>query len=365
MMRLGILGGGQLARMLALAAYPLGIRTCCLDPSPNACAGDVTLVITGELTDRTALQCLLSQVDIVTYETENIPVSCAQAVAAVRPLYPSVAVLQMAQDRLYEKTFFQSLGIPTARFADITSLTALEAVAAEFGFPAILKTRRMGYDGKGQVFIKTAADIPHAWDTLSAHSALILEAFVAFDQEVSLISVRNAQGDIRFYPLTLNQHQLGILHSSEAPFQHPGLQRQAQDYATAILEKLEYVGVLAIEFFNVAQQLVANEMAPRVHNSGHWTIEGTQTSQFENHLRAVWGLPLGSTEPTGHALMINCIGTMPPPQAYLHLPGVHYHSYGKSPRPGRKLGHITLVDADKKRYCATSINVRANGSGME
>lgn len=348
-MKLGILGGGQLARMLALAAYPLGIRTLCIDPSPEACARDVTEVITAEFTDETALQQLSAAVDLVTFETENIPLSCANFMAKNRPLFPNADALAVAQDRLHEKTCFQSLQIPTPRFANVSSEAELAAAVNDLGLPAVLKTRRMGYDGKGQMLLKTTADTAQAWAHLK-NSALILEEFIKFEYEVSLISVRNKSGDIHFYPLVRNHHVHGILRTSTAPFNHIELQKQAEKHARRILEKLNYVGILTIEFFYDGQQLLANEMAPRVHNSGHWTIEGAQTSQFENHLRAIFDLPLGSTQTTGQSFMINCIGEMPPLESCLTIAGAHYHTYGKSPRPGRKLGHITLVDADPESY---------------
>ena len=350
---IGILGGGQLARMLTLAAYPLGIHTLCIDPSPEACARDVTQVITAPLTEETALSQFLSKVELVTYETENIPLSCATLVEQTHSLYPSAHTLKIAQDRLHEKTFFQSLQIPTPAFAAISNQAQLKQAAAELGLPAVLKTRRMGYDGKGQIVIKTSAELDAAWGQLTdgqSPANYILEQFIAFEYELSLIAVRNRDGEIRFYPLARNHHTHGILRWSEAPFIHLDLLEQAQNYMVKVLKKLAYVGVLTIEFFYDGKQLIANEMAPRVHNSGHWTIEGAQTSQFENHLRAILNWPLGSTATTGHCFMLNCIGEMASPQTFLSIRGVHYHSYEKSPRPGRKLGHITLVEADPKQY---------------
>lgn len=357
-MRLGILGGGQLARMLALAAYPLGIQTLCLDPSPEACASQVAPVITADWHDETALQKLVSAVDVITYETENIPLACAHFAAKTQTLSPSAEVLRIAQDRLQEKTFFQSLHIPTPQFASISSADELHTAAQRLGFPAVLKTTRMGYDGKGQQVLKTPADMSPAWSNLK-NSTLILEKFVNFEYEVSLIAVRNRQGEIRFYPLVRNQHQQGILRWSEAPFDQAELQTQAEQYAQRILETLNYVGVLTIEFFYDGQQLIANEMAPRVHNSGHWTIEGAQTSQFENHLRAIFNLPLGSTAVTGFAFMLNGIGCLPAISSCLEIPGVHFHTYGKTPRPNRKIGHITLVDADANQFQQNKKNLCA------
>jgi 5-(carboxyamino)imidazole ribonucleotide synthase len=347
-MKLGILGGGQLARMLALAAYPLGIRTICIDPDPLACAREVTEVIQANFTDHSSLQKLLTEADVFTYETENIPLTCAEQVAVSRPLYPSVETLRIAQDRLHEKTFFQSLKILTPKFIAVDSEAALEQATAKLGFPAILKTRRMGYDGKGQFILKSSDSIAQAWATLN-NSELILEEFVPFEFETSLISVRNSSGEIAFYPLVRNRHEQGILRESETPFVNT-LQKQAEQYATRILENLNYIGVLAIEFFYDGQQLLANEMAPRVHNSGHWTIEGAQTSQFENHLRAIFNLPLGDVTVTHPVYMLNCIGEMPSIQSCLAISGAHYHTYGKAPKPNRKLGHVTLVNPNSENF---------------
>lgn len=343
MKRLGILGGGQLARMLALAAYPLGIETLCLDPNPEACAGQVTKIIQGNLNDKSVLTQFLEQVDLITYETENIPLAAAQWVAQTRPLLPCAKILEIAQDRLKEKSFFQALQIPTARFAAVSSEEDLKKAIADIGLPTVLKTRRLGYDGKGQYIIESESDISKAWSQLQ-NQELILEQFIHFDFEVSLIGVRSQQGEIRYYPLIKNHHRQGILQSSQAPFNHPDLEKQAQYYMEQILLELSYVGVLTVEFFYHNKQLIANEMAPRVHNSGHWTIEGAQTSQFANHLRAIYGWSLGCTEAVGNCFMLNCIGNMPPPEVYLQIPEAHYHTYGKAPRPGRKLGHVTLIE---------------------
>lgn len=348
-MKLGILGGGQLARMLALAAYPLGIRTLCLDPNPKACAGDVADLMVGEFTDKSALCQFLSDVDCVTLETENIPLSCAEFVLKTRPLYPTAKALEIAQDRLHEKSLFKSLHIPTPAFLSVESAEELTRAVSDLGLPAVLKTRRFGYDGKGQYVLRTQSDISKSWHCLQTQS-LILEEFISFEYELSLIAVRNKNGEIRFYPLTQNHHIKGILYSSEAPFNNHALQQEAQNHAIQILDALQYVGVLTIEYFYDGNKLIANEIAPRVHNSGHWTIEGAYTSQFENHLRAICDLPLGNTEVMGHCFLLNCIGEMLPPKSYLHIPGLHYHTYGKTPRPNRKLGHITLVDLNLERY---------------
>lgn len=348
-MKLGILGGGQLARMLALAAYPLGIRTLCLDPSPKACAGDVADLIVGEFTDEYALRQFLVNADCVTIETENIPLSCAEFILKTHSLYPSAKALEIAQDRLHEKSFFKSLHISTPAFISVNSEEELTCAVSDLKLPAVLKTRRFGYDGKGQYVLRSQSDVSKSWRFLQTQS-LILEEFISFEYELSLIAVRNKNGETHFYPLIQNHHVKGILHSSEAPFNNPVLQQEAQRHAIQILDALQYVGVITIEYFYDGNKLIANEMAPRVHNSGHWTIEGAHTSQFENHLRAIFDLPLGSTEVSGHCFLVNCIGEMLPAKSCLHIPGVHYHTYGKTPRPGRKLGHVTLVDADLERY---------------
>ncbi len=348
-MKIGILGAGQLARMLTLAAYPLGFSTLCFDPSLEACASQITDVISADYTDETALKRFLDQVDIVTYETENIPLACAEFISKYRPLFPNADILKTAQDRFYEKTCFQQLGIPTADFFKIGALQDLQNAVINIGFPAVLKTRRFGYDGKGQYVLKAPEDLEKAWELFSGQT-LILEKWIPFQQEVSIISVRNATGEICFYPLVRNEHREGILRISEAPYHHVELEKKAQTYARALLEHFNYVGVLTIEFFDANNQLLANEMAPRVHNSGHWTIEGSQTSQFENHLRAICNLPLGRTEMRGLSAMFNSISTEPPIEKILELPSVHFHSYGKSPRPQRKLGHVTLVENSENNY---------------
>lgn len=347
-MKLAILGGGQLARMLALSAHSMGIQTVCLDPSPEACAGDVTELITAELTDESALTQLLADVDYATIETENIPVSCAEFVLKSKPFYPSVRALTVSQDRLLEKGFLQSLTIPTAHFYEVNTLEELQSAYSNLG-TSILKTRRLGYDGKGQYILKSSSDVEKAWHSLQGQ-ALILEQFVHFDFEVSLIAVRSKQHQMQFYPLIRNHHEKGILRWSEAPMHHSVLQKEAERIVASILNAMDYVGVLSVEFFYDGKQLLVNEMAPRVHNSGHWTIEGAQTSQFENHLRAIFDLPLGSTDVVGHSFMLNCISEMPSIESCLNIPGAHYHDYAKAPKPNRKLGHVTLVDMDSERY---------------
>lgn len=348
-MKLGILGGGQLARMLAIAGYPLGITTLCLDPNPEACAGDVTELMVANYQNETALTQFLSAVDCVTIETENIPLSTAEFILKNHHFYPSVKALEISQDRFLEKSFLNSLNIPTPVFFMINSLEELTQCISKVGYPAVLKTRRFGYDGKGQYILRSKEDILKSWDLLKSES-LILEQFISFECELSLIAVRNQDKNTVFYPLTHNHHVGGVLHSSEAPFMNLLLQQEAEAHALKLLDTLEYIGVLTIEFFYDGTRLMVNEIAPRVHNSGHWTIEGAQTSQFENHLRAIFDLPLGGTEVVGHCFMLNCLGKMMPMNACLEIQGTHYHTYQKSPAPGRKLGHVTLVDSNLERY---------------
>jgi 5-(carboxyamino)imidazole ribonucleotide synthase len=314
----GVIGGGQLGRMLALAGIPLGLSFRFLDPSPDAPAAEVGELLVGDYDDPELLDRLADGAAAVTYEFENVPVAAARRAGAI----PAPAALEASQDRLVEKQLFRRLGIPTPKLDDEVD-----------EFPAILKTRRLGYDGKGQRQVET-------WEGPDAGH--VLEERVPFDRELSLLAVRGAEGDTRFYPLVENVHEHGILRTSRVPAIHAP-QADAEAYATRLLDELGYVGVLALELFDVGGSLLANEFAPRVHNTGHWTIEGARTSQFENHLRAVLGLPLGSTE-SRPAAMFNLIGSAPPPADVLAVPGAHLHLYGKEPRPGRKLGHITLVE---------------------
>ncbi len=341
----GIIGAGQLARMLSLAAYPLGIKTHCLSFTDENPAAHVTKVTQCNENDLDAIARFTEAVDVVTIETENIPLAFAKKIAEKKHLYPFVDVLAIAQDRLQEKQLFRSLNIQTADFYAIDSLEALTHATQQLGFPCVLKTRFYGYDGKGQTIINCEKDIQQAWQQLGNHQ-LILESFIPFEQEVSLIAARNVKGQIAFYPLTRNEHQNGILRISQAPYKHP-LADLAHAHVTQLLSQLNYVGVFTVEFFVHNSQLIANECAPRVHNSGHWTIEGADTSQFEQHIRAVCDLPLGSTKARGFSLMHNCIGSMPLIEKILNIPGAHYHTYEKTPRVGRKVGHITLCGENK------------------
>jgi len=347
---IGILGGGQLGYMLALAGYPLGLHFRFLDPSPEAPVGRIAQRVTADYTDHAALERFANGLELVTYEFENVPVEAAKFLAQRVPVYPPPAALEAAQDRLAEKSLFRKLAINTTEFLPVAKASEFEAVIKQIGLPAVLKTSRMGYDGKGQWILRTAGDVARAKSELPK-VPLILERFVPFTRELSVLAVRSRSGETAFYPLVENHHRGGILRLSLAPA--PALdarvQRAAEDVARRILESLKYVGVLAVEFFEHEGNLLANEMAPRVHNSGHWTIEGAVTSQFENHLRAVLGLPLGSTGLAGHCAMINLIGDLPEPSEVLAVPDAHVHFYGKAPRTGRKLGHVTLRAASPER----------------
>jgi len=322
----GVIGGGQLGRMLALAGIPLGLSFRFLDPAADAPAGEVGELLVGAYDDPELLDELADGAAAVTYEFENVPVEAARRVGAI----PDAAALEAAQDRLAEKQLFRRLGIPTARIDDEVER-----------FPALLKTRRLGYDGKGQRLVETRP---------GSDPEYVLEERVDFDRELSLLAVRGREGDTRFYPLIENVHEDGILRTSRAPAADAP-QAEAEEYGMRILDALGYVGVLALELFDVGGRLLANEVAPRIHNTGHWTIEGAQTSQFENHLRAMLGLPLGSTE-SRSSLLVNLIGSVPHAEHVLAIPGAHLHLYGKAPRQGRKLGHVTLVEPTRASEAA-------------
>ncbi|HET9439577.1 MAG TPA: 5-(carboxyamino)imidazole ribonucleotide synthase [Longimicrobiales bacterium] len=345
-MRIGVLGGGQLGRMIALAGYPLGARFRHLGSAQDTSAREVAEHVNAAYEDTDALARFADGLDVVTYESENVPLEAAQFLAERLPVLPSVAALRVSQDRLAEKLAFAELGIPTAPYAPVNSFEELETAAPRIGYPAILKTRRMGYDGKGQFVLRRPDELPMAWERLHAQG-LILEGLVPFDRELSIISVRGRKGETLFYPLVENVHADGILRVSYAPAPDAeAIQSVAEDYATRVMDALDYVGVMAIELFQAGAQLIANEMAPRVHNSGHWTIEGAETSQFENHVRAVLGYPLGDVAPIGYCAMVNIIGRIPAAEEVLKHPDAHLHLYGKGARPGRKLGHITLRGHD-------------------
>lgn len=342
-MSIGILGGGQLGYMLALAGYPFGLRFRFLDPSPEAPVGRIAPRVTGDFSDRAALEKFAHGLEVVTYEFENVPVDAVHFLAKKVSVFPPPGALEAAQDRLREKQLFEKLSIATTEFASVPASSDLDLALKKVGLPAVLKTRRMGYDGKGQWLLRTQEDVRMAKDGLP-RLPFIAERLVPFTRELSVLAVRGKAGETAFYPLVENHHRNGILRLSLAPAPGvgPEIQKAAEDAARKVLESLQYVGVLAIEFFECDGKLLANEMAPRVHNSGHWTIEGAVTSQFENHLRAINGFPLGSTTPIGASAMINLIGELPVSAQVLAIPSAHLHLYGKEPRPGRKLGHVTL-----------------------
>jgi 5-(carboxyamino)imidazole ribonucleotide synthase len=333
------IGGGQLGRMLGLAGLPLGLRFRFLDPSPAAPVTDVGELVVGAFDDPAALARLAASADVVTYEFENVS---AASVGRLGALPPSLA-LELGQDRLTEKELFCRLGIPSARFG----------TTADTGLPAIVKTRRLGYDGKGQRRVEVDEQI-------GEHE--LAEELIPFDRELSLIAVRGRDGESRFWPLAENVHRAGILRVSRAPAVDAP-QAEAEELARLLLDELGYVGVLALELFEIEGRLLANEFAPRVHNTGHWTIDGAVTSQFENHLRAILGLPLGLTNALAETVMLNLIGGVPPIEQLLALPGAHIHVYGKEPRHGRKLGHLTLVNADESTIAEATAIVEAASDG--
>lgn len=353
MKKVGIVGAGQLGLMLGEAAAAIGAECRFLDPADNPPAGRVGHVVKHAYDDAEALAALANWADVITYEFENVPVAAVEAIADTVPVFPPPTALRNAQDRLHEKRLFEQLDIPTSPFRNIESSEDVLAAAEELGLPLVFKTRRLGYDGKGQAVVRKADELDDLWSTLGA-VPLIAEQFVNFDREVSVIGSRRVNGEFSTWPLTENRHAGGILRVSLAPYDDASLLSAGADYHKRMLEHLDYVGTMALEMFVVGDQLVANEFAPRVHNSGHWTIEGAATSQFENHLRAVLDLPLGDTAPLGHSVMVNLIGTMPSGLDAAQDQGYVLHDYGKSPRPGRKLAHITAVsDSVAERDTAT------------
>lgn len=348
-MRIGIIGGGQLGRMLALAGHPLGLDFLFLDRSADTPAAKVAPSLVGEFTDPKLLQRLGHECDLLTFDWENISVESLQALGRSVRIAPSLKALATARDRIKEKQLFDRLGIPTTRYAAVDNPRSLDRALREIGLPGVLKTRSLGYDGKGQAVVRSVDEAHAALEALQG-AALIYEEFIPFNFEVSAIGARSRRGEIALYPLNHNLHRAGILRLTRAPFANGRLQALAQSHLRSLLDYFSYCGVLNVEFFVKGGRLLANELAPRVHNSGHWTIEGAATSQFENHLRAILDLPLGSTRARGHAAMINLIGELPARDPLLAVPELHWHDYGKSPRPGRKLGHITLLaDTAKTR----------------
>lgn len=342
-MRVGIVGGGQLGRMLGLAGIPLGCSFTFLDPSEDAGAGAVGSLLVGAYDDDARLAELSQRSDVVTYEFENVPSAAAARVDTSVPVLPPPRALELTQDRASEKELLQTCGISVAPYRLASGEGPLKTAVEEVGFPCIVKTRREGYDGKGQVVLRSAADLD-GMDLEMRGRDLLVEEMVDLRRELSIIGVRGKDGEVVIYPLVENLHHEGILRVSRAPAPDvETLEQPAERAVRALMDELGYVGVLTVELFETREgDLLGNEMAPRVHNSGHWTIEGAETSQFENHIRAVTGLPLGSTEPRGFSAMVNLIGELPDPSQVLTIPGAHLHLYGKQPRPGRKVGHITL-----------------------
>lgn len=343
-LRIGILGGGQLGRMLGLAGIPLGFRFLFLDPAPDACAAAAGELLRAGFDDAEAARELARQVDVATFDFENVPESTAQALAEFCPLYPGANALGASQDRMVEKDLMVRLGAKVPAYHGVSSRTDLLDALDRLAYPAVLKTRRFGYDGKGQAVLRDLEDLERAWQQLG-DSPLILEQFVPFEAECSLVGVRARNGDTRFWPLTRNVHSNGILALSLPGVFSAALQSEAEIVMSRLMDHLGYTGVLTMEFFLRGGELLVNEFAPRVHNSGHWTIDASECSQFENHLRAISGLPLGDTGMTSRSLMFNWIGSMPAAESALGIPGVHWHDYAKRPRPGRKIGHATLTAA--------------------
>ena len=340
--RIGILGGGQLGRMLGLAGIPLGLSFVFLDPAPDACAAATGELIQAGFSDTGAARDLAAQVDVATFDFENVPETTARALQEIRPLYLAPNALGASQDRLSENELLSGLGIQVPSWFKVSSRTDLLEGLDALGYPAVLKTRRLGYDGKGQAVLRDPEDLERAWQRLG-DSELILESFVPFELECSMVAVRALNGDTKIWPLIRNVHSNGILMLSLPGVFDQTLQSKAAEKMQTLLEHFDYTGVLTMEFFLLEGELLVNEFAPRVHNSGHWTIDGARCSQFENHVRAVAGLPLGATDMTGCSIMFNWIGEMPDQEKAMAIPGLHWHDYGKSSRPGRKIGHATLT----------------------
>jgi 5-(carboxyamino)imidazole ribonucleotide synthase len=357
-MTVGIVGAGQLGRMLALSGYPRGLDFLCLDPARDAPAGGVAPLLHGAFTDTRLLRQLARRCEVVTFDWENVSVASLRALRREHGarICPPVAALATGQDRVAEKRLFEKLKIPTTRWQAVNSRADLTRAVAAIGLPGVLKTRRFGYDGKGQAVLRTPVDVERAWLRLGT-VPLLYEECVPFDCEVSVIGARSTRGELAIYPLCGNVHAHGVLRLTRAPYGPRAWQARAARYLARMLAHFRYTGILTIEFFVRDGRLIANEIAPRVHNSGHWSIEGAACSQFENHLRAILGLPLGSTRALGHSAMVNLIGEIPQRSALLSFPGLHLHDYGKQPRPGRKVGHCTLVEASAARRDARALKL--------
>jgi 5-(carboxyamino)imidazole ribonucleotide synthase len=352
---IGILGGGQLGRMLAIAAARLGLRCQVFSPDPDSPAFDVVANAScAEYADVEALELFANDVDVITYEFENVPAASAMVLAARRPVLPDRKILETTQDRLIEKDFVKGLGIGTADYVGVSSREGLQTAIERIGLPAVLKTRRFGYDGKGQAIIRDGDDIDQVWQEIGTKSA-ILEAFIPFEREISVIAARSADGQVECFDVTENEHRDHILKVSRAPAAiSDTLAVQALTIARRIANALDYVGVLAVEMFVVqgdgGPKVLVNEIAPRVHNSGHWTLDGASVSQFEQHIRAVAGWPLGKPVRHSRVTMTNLIGDdIDSYEQWLTVPGATVHLYGKgAARPGRKMGHVTQVQPTPK-----------------
>jgi len=352
--RVGIIGAGQLGRMLAEAGEDLCLDFTFLEPKDNISAAGLGPHIRAPYDDEKGLAELAATSDVVTYEFENVPPRAAAWLAERVPVYPPPEALRIAQDRLYEKTYIRGLEIPAPKFRDCYFRDEFDAALEHVGVPAVLKTRRFGYDGKGQRVIRAQEDADAAFEDLSGQP-LILEEFVSFDREVSILAARGRRGEFAAWPLVENIHRDGILRLSVAPAPGEELSRKAAEYAAKVMASVDYVGVLAMELFERDGELIFNEMAPRVHNSGHWSIEGSETSQFENHLRAILGKELGKTDVGGHAAMLNLIGDLPAESALDGMANAFFHGYGKSPRPGRKVAHATVVASDETEVATLAL----------
>jgi len=343
----GILGGGQLGRMLAQAGRPMGLEFIVLDPAEDACAAEVGDHIHAGWDDEAALAELGRRSDVVTFDFENVPEASATLIESLCPVYPPPGALFTSQDRMREKSLMLELDIPVAPFFSVSSRPELLAAVEQMGLPCVLKTRRFGYDGKGQMVLRLQEDLERAWQQLGDQE-LICEGFVPFDVECSIIAARGRDGSTVFWPLTLNLHRDGVLAISMAPVFDEKMQARAEVLIQRLLDHLDYTGVMALELFLKDGELLANEFAPRVHNSGHWTIDGALTSQFENHLRAICGLPPGDTACRSKSMMFNLLGQFPgiahqSDAAESWQGEVHWHDYHKTARDGRKIGHVTVA----------------------
>jgi len=346
-MKIGILGGGQLSRMLALAGIPMGLDFCFFEPQNPCCAAVLGKVIYAEYDDKEQLSDFVNQVDLITFENENIPVKTLNFIAERCSVYPGAKALQYSQDRLLEKQLFEALDIPTVNYLQVNTKKELENALDKVDYPSILKKRRGGYDGKSQIRLLQSENLKNLTEETCSNS--ILEGFVSFDREVSIIAGRNKDGEFCFYDLSENVHHQGILRRS-LNRQQDALFALARDYIGRIMNYLDYVGIMALEFFQKGNMLLANEIAPRVHNSGHWTIEGAMTSQFENHLSCILGLPPGRTDSLAYTTMYNIIGTFSDKEKVLKNNQLHLHDYQKKPRTGRKLGHVTLLSQQRHAF---------------